>query len=48
MSDKLISSRFDADLEHLSSRFFERGLVESQLTNAMEALSHFDKDRSGR
>jgi phosphate transport system protein len=43
MPDKHISSGFDADLEHLSSRFFEMGgLVESQLTDAMEALSRFD------
>ncbi|MCI0150173.1 phosphate signaling complex protein PhoU [Paraburkholderia sediminicola] len=43
MPDKHISSGFDADLEHLSSRFFEMGgLVESQLIDAMEALSRFD------
>lgn len=43
MPDKHISSQFDAELEHLSSRFFEMGgLVESQLTNAMAALSRFD------
>ncbi|WP_278185309.1 PhoU domain-containing protein, partial [Paraburkholderia ginsengiterrae] len=45
MPDKHISSRFDADLEHLSSRFFEMGgLVESQLTDAMDALGCFDMD----
>jgi phosphate transport system protein len=45
MPDKHISSQFDTDLEHLSSRFFEMGgLVESQFTDAMEALSHFDMD----
>jgi phosphate transport system protein len=45
MSDKHISSRFDADLDHLSSRFFEMGgLVESQLTDAMHALGRFDMD----
>ena len=43
MSDKHISRQFDADLEHLSSSFFEMGgLVESQLADAMEALSRFD------
>ena len=43
MPDKHLSSQFDADLDHLSSRFFEMGgLVESQLTNAMEALSRFN------
>ncbi|CAG9252282.1 Phosphate-specific transport system accessory protein PhoU homolog [Paraburkholderia unamae] len=45
MPDKHISSQFDADLEHLSSSFFAMGgLVESQLTAAMEALSRFDLD----
>ncbi|RKF35699.1 phosphate signaling complex protein PhoU [Paraburkholderia fungorum] len=45
MSDKHISSRFDTDLDHLSSRFFEMGgLVESQLTDAMHALGRFDMD----
>ena len=45
MPDKHISSQFDADLEHLSSRFFEMGgLVESQFADAMKALSHFDMD----
>lgn len=43
MPDKHTSSQFDADLEHLSSRFFEMGgLVESQFNDAMEALSHLD------
>jgi phosphate transport system protein len=43
MPDKHISSQFDADFERLSSRFFEMGgLVESQLTDAMEALRSFD------
>lgn len=46
MPDKHISSQFDADLERLSSRFFEMGgLVESQLADAMEALSRFDMGR---
>ncbi|WP_213309245.1 phosphate signaling complex protein PhoU [Paraburkholderia sacchari] len=45
MSNRHISSRFDADLERLSSRFFEMGgLVESQLANAMEVLNRFDPD----
>jgi phosphate transport system protein len=45
MPDKHLSSQFDADLDHLSSKFFEMGgLVESQLTHAMEALSRFDLD----
>ncbi|MEX3921117.1 phosphate signaling complex protein PhoU [Paraburkholderia sp. BR10872] len=43
MPDRHISSQYDADLEHLSSRFFAMGgLVESQLSDAMEALSRFD------
>ena len=45
MPDMHISSQFDAELEHLSSRFFEMGgLVESQLTDAMEALTRFDME----
>ncbi|MGF6408674.1 phosphate signaling complex protein PhoU [Paraburkholderia sp. MM5482-R1] len=49
MPDRHISSGFDADLEHLSSRFFAMGgLVESQLTDAMEALGRFDMDLVGK
>lgn len=45
MSDKHISSHFDAELQRLSSKFLEMGgLVESQLNNAMEALNRFDSN----
>ncbi|CAN0624376.1 Phosphate-specific transport system accessory protein PhoU homolog [Burkholderia multivorans] len=45
MPDKHISSHFDAELQHLSSKFLEMGgLVESQLNNAMEALNRFDSN----
>ena len=45
MANRHISSQYDADLEHLASRFFAMGgLVEAQLADAMEALSHFDID----
>ncbi|MDT8840193.1 phosphate signaling complex protein PhoU [Paraburkholderia fungorum] len=43
MSDKHLSSQFDADLNLLSSRLLEMGgLVELQIARAMEALSTFD------
>lgn len=43
MSDKHISSQFDTDLHHISSRVLEMGgLVESQLANAMQALHRFN------
>ena len=43
MAIKHISSHFDAELQHLSSRFLEMGgIVESQLNNAVAALSHLD------
>ncbi len=43
MSDKHLSSKFDADLNLLSTRLLEMGgLVESQIAHAMEALNTFD------
>ncbi|RQT22173.1 phosphate signaling complex protein PhoU [Burkholderia contaminans] len=43
MSDKHITSQFDTDLHHISSKVLEMGgLVESQLTDAMQALNRFD------
>ncbi|UEP23047.1 phosphate signaling complex protein PhoU [Burkholderia ambifaria] len=43
MSDKHIVSQFDTDLHHISSKVLEMGgLVESQLTNAIQALGCFD------
>ncbi|MFM0322916.1 phosphate signaling complex protein PhoU [Caballeronia glebae] len=43
MSDKHLSSQFDADLNAVSSKVLEMGgLVESQIINAMQALNEFD------
>ncbi|SAL31239.1 phosphate uptake regulator PhoU [Caballeronia sordidicola] len=45
MSDKHLSSQFDADLNAVSSKVLEMGgLVESQIINAMQALNAFDID----
>ncbi|PLZ03061.1 phosphate transport system regulatory protein PhoU [Burkholderia sp. WAC0059] len=43
MSDKHLSSQYDADLNLVSSKVLEMGgLVESQIVKAMEALNGFD------
>jgi len=45
MSDKHLSSQFDADLNAVSSKVLEMGgLVESQIISAMQALNTFDMD----
>ena len=45
MSDKHLSSQFDADLNAVSSKVLEMGgLVESQIVNAMQALNTFDME----
>ncbi|KML63696.1 transcriptional regulator PhoU [Burkholderia cepacia] len=45
MSDKHLSSQFDADLNAVSSKVLEMGgLVESQIVGAMYALNEFDRD----
>ncbi|MFL9872611.1 phosphate signaling complex protein PhoU [Paraburkholderia megapolitana] len=45
MSDKHLSSQFDADLNLVSSKVLEMGgLVESQIVNAMLALNGFDAE----
>jgi phosphate transport system protein len=45
MSDKHLSSQFDADLNAVSSKVLEMGgLVESQIIHAMRALNTFDMD----
>ena len=45
MSDKHLSSQFDADLNLVSSKVLEMGgLVESQIVHAMQALNEFDLD----
>jgi phosphate transport system protein len=44
MSDKHLSSQFDADLNAVSSKVLEMGgLVEAQITDAMFALNEFDR-----
>jgi phosphate transport system protein len=45
MPDKHLSSRFDADLSLLSTRLLGMGgLVESQITHAIDALNTFDME----
>ncbi|MEA3127671.1 MAG: phosphate transport system protein [Caballeronia sp.] len=45
MSDKHLSSQFDADLNAVSSKVLEMGgLVESQIIHAMQALNTFDME----
>ncbi|AOJ13125.1 phosphate signaling complex protein PhoU [Burkholderia vietnamiensis] len=45
MSDKHLSSQFDADLNAVSSKVLEMGgLVESQIVGAMYALNEFDRE----
>jgi phosphate transport system protein len=45
MSDKHLSSQFEADLNLVSSKVLEMGgLVEAQITTAMDALNNFDAE----
>ncbi len=47
MSDKHISSQFDAELSAISTRVLEMGgLVESQVVQAVDALKHFNGERA--
>ncbi|RQZ17141.1 phosphate transport system regulatory protein PhoU [Burkholderia sp. Bp9031] len=49
MSDKHLSSQFDADLNAVSSKVLEMGgLVESQIVGAMHALNEFDRETAER
>ena len=49
MSDKHLSSQFDADLNLISSKVLEMGgLVESQIITAMQALNEFDSEAAER
>ena len=49
MSDKHLSSQFDADLNLISSKVLEMGgLVESQIITAMQALNDFDSEAAAR
>lgn len=45
MSDKHLSTQFDAELSGISSRVLEMGgLVESQVAQALDALAHFSNE----
>ncbi|CAM2147701.1 negative regulator of the pho regulon [Pararobbsia alpina] len=49
MSDKHLSSQFDADLNAVSSKVLEMGgVVESQIILAMQALNNFDIEAADR
>jgi phosphate transport system protein len=49
MSDKHLSTQFDADLNALSARLMEMaGLVESQTRGAIDALTHFNTEVADR
>jgi phosphate transport system protein len=49
MSDKHLSTQFDAELSGVSTRGLERGgLVESQVSRAIAALAAFDSDGAGQ
>jgi phosphate transport system protein len=49
MNDKHLSTQFDAELSGISSRVLEMGgLVESQLTQAMYALTQFNGEAASR
>ncbi len=48
MSDKHLSTQFDSDLSAISTRVLEMGgLVESQVVQAISALTHFNADTAG-
>ncbi|MBN3724347.1 phosphate signaling complex protein PhoU [Burkholderia sp. Ac-20379] len=49
MTDKHLSSQFDADLNAVSSKVLEMGgLVEAQITEAIHALNEFDREAAER
>ena len=49
MSDKHLSTQFDAELSGVSARVLEMGgLVESQVSRAIAALAAFDSDGAGQ
>lgn len=49
MTDKHLSSQFDADLNAVSSKVLEMGgLVEAQITEAIHALNEFDRQAAER
>ena len=49
MSDKHLSTQFDAELSGISSRVLEMGgLVESQVVQALHALTHFNSETASQ
>ena len=49
MSDKHLSTQFDAELSGISARVLELGgLVEAQLVRAVQALSHLDGEQAAQ
>ncbi len=49
MSDKHLSTQFDAELSGISGRVLEMGgLVESQVSEALHALTHFSSEEATR
>ena len=49
MSDKHLSTQFDAELAGISNRVLEMGgLVESQVAQSIDALSHFDAETAAQ
>ena len=49
MSDKHLSTQFDAELSGISARVLEMGgLVEAQLVRAVQALSHLDGEQAAQ
>ena len=49
MNDKHLSTQFDAELTGVSTRVLEMGgLVESQVSQAIAALSELDGERAGQ
>ncbi len=49
MSDKHLSTQFDAELSGISTRVIEMGgLVESQVAQAIYALTNFSNETAGQ
>ncbi len=49
MTDKHLSTQFDAELSRISGRVLEMGgLVESQVSEALHALTHFSNEEADR
>lgn len=49
MSDKHLSTQFDTELTHISTRVLQMGgLVEAQVAKSIAALTHFDHDQAAQ